>query len=116
MAQSQRPPSGQARINWRRLLWPLLLIMILPTLSALLADWWLGTLPLVTIVAILICFPLATFLVIKIALQEMDALIAEITPPPPDAEVPESGVIATNLPETEVIDAERVPEEKLPRQ
>jgi hypothetical protein len=116
MAQIQRAPIQQTRINWRKLLWPMLLIMVLPTLSALLADWWLGTLPLITIVAILICFPLATFLVIKIALQEMDALIAEIVPPPPDAEVPEAQVTAATLPETKVLAAEQIAEEASPRQ
>jgi hypothetical protein len=55
--------------------------MVLPTVAAVLVDMRLGTLPLVTIAAILICFPLATFFVIRIALQEMDRVIAEVAPP-----------------------------------
>lgn len=71
------------RIDWRKLLLPTLLIMVLPTVTAFALDVWLGSLPLITIVAILICFPLATFLVTKIALQEMDRVIAEVAPPLP---------------------------------
>jgi hypothetical protein len=70
-----------ARIDWRKLAVPSLLIMVLPTVAAILLDLRLGTLPLLTIFAILICFPLATFLVIRISLQEMDRVIAEVAPP-----------------------------------
>lgn len=70
-----------ARIDWRKLLVPSLFIMVLPTLMALLADKWLGTLPFITIAAIVICFPLATVIVLRIALQEMDRVIAEVAPP-----------------------------------
>lgn len=77
-----------ARIDWRKLLWLSLLIMVLPTLSAILLDWWLATFPYMTIVAILICFPSATVLVTRVALQEMDRVIAEVAPPPlPEAEI-----------------------------
>jgi hypothetical protein len=70
-----------ARIDWRKLLVPSLFIMVLPTLMALVADKWLGTLPFITIAAIVICFPLATVIVLRIALQEMDRVIAEVAPP-----------------------------------
>ena len=69
-------------IDWRKLLLPFLFIMVVPSLSAILVDYWLGSLPFVTIIAIIICFPTATFLVTKTALQEMDRVIAEVTPPP----------------------------------
>jgi hypothetical protein len=69
-----------ARIDWRKLAVPSLLILVLPTLLAYLLDWWLGSLPLITIAVVLICFPTATFFVIRIALQEMDRVIAEVAP------------------------------------
>lgn len=77
-----------ARIDWRKLLVPSLFIMVLPTISAIVLDKWLGTFPYITIVAIAICFPTATFLVMRIALQEMDRVIAEVAPllPPEVAE------------------------------
>jgi F0F1-type ATP synthase assembly protein I len=73
-----------ARIDWRKLFVPFLFIMVLPTLTAFWLDRWLGTLPYITIVAIVICFPAATILVTRIALQEMDRVIAEVTPPAQD--------------------------------
>jgi hypothetical protein len=93
-----------ARIDWRKLLLPTLLIMVLPTISAFLLDKWLGSLPFITIAAIIICFPTATFLVIRIALQEMDRVIAEVAPPPlPEGDSPleRSGVETGVTPETE---------------
>ena len=70
-----------ARIDWRKLAVPSLLIMVLPTIAAILLDMRLGTLPFLTIFAIVICFPLATFWVIRISLQEMERVIAEVAPP-----------------------------------
>jgi hypothetical protein len=75
-----------ARIDWRKLLVPSLLILVLPTVSAFVLDRWLGTLPLITIVVILICFPTAVYVVIRVALREMDRVIAEITPSLPESE------------------------------
>lgn len=71
-----------ARIDWRKLAVPSLFIMVLPTISALVLDKWLGTFPYITIVAIIICFPTATIWVVRLALQEMDRVIAEVTPDP----------------------------------
>jgi F0F1-type ATP synthase assembly protein I len=82
-----------ARIDWRKLLLLTLLVMVLPTISALLLDGWLGTLPLITIVAILICFPTAIFLVIRIALLEMERVIAEVAPPSSTELLPDSDTI-----------------------
>ncbi len=52
------------RIDWRKLLRFSLMIMVLPTVSAILLDVWFKTFPYITIVAIIICFPTATILVI----------------------------------------------------
>jgi hypothetical protein len=85
------------RINWRKLLLPFLLVMVLPTIVAISLDLWLGTLPFITIVAILICFPTATIWVTKVALKEMDRVIAEVAPsitPESDLPATESGVNA----------------------
>lgn len=71
-----------ARMDWRKLV-PSLLIMVLPTITAFLLDMWLGSLPLITIVAILICFPAAGILFTRITAQEMDRVIAEVAPPLP---------------------------------
>ena len=92
-----------ARIDWRKLLVPSLFIMVLPTLSAIVLDKWLGTFPYITIVAIIICFPTATFLVMRIALQEMDRVIDEVAPLlPPEVteaeEVPDAGAELTSSP------------------
>jgi hypothetical protein len=81
------------QIDWRKLLLPFLFIMVLPSVVAILVDYWLGSLPFITIVVILICFPTATILVTKTALREMDRVIAEVTPPLPLEEA---------LPETEL--------------
>jgi hypothetical protein len=81
-----------ARIDWRKLMLPSLLIMVAPTVCAILLDKWLGLFPFITIVTILICFPAATIWVTRIAMQEMDRVIAEVTPPESqDALAGESG-------------------------
>jgi uncharacterized membrane protein len=82
-----------ARIDWRKLLLPSLLIMVLPTIAAILLDKWLGFFPFITIVAILICFPTATVWVTRVALKEMDRVIAEVTPPQPLEEPLETEVL-----------------------
>jgi hypothetical protein len=69
------------RIDWRKLLLPFLFIMVLPTISAMLVDFWLGSRPFATIIAIIVCFPAATVVVTKNALSEMDRVIAEVVPP-----------------------------------
>lgn len=88
-----------ARIDWRKLLVPSLFIMVLPTISAIVLDKWLGTFPYITIVAIVICFPTATFLVMRIALQEMDRVIEVVAP-----------LLPPELTEAEVAEAEALDE------
>jgi hypothetical protein len=68
------------RINIRRLLLALGLSFVLPMMMALLADWQFGLFPWLTIGANLLCIPLATVIVIRAALSEMDLLIQEIAP------------------------------------
>ncbi len=82
-----------ARIDWRKLLVPSLFVMVLPTITALLVDRWLGTLPYITIGAIVICFPIATVWVIRVALQELDRVIAEVTPPEQEESAPATGAV-----------------------
>ena len=75
------------RNDWRKLMNHFSLVLVLPSLLAILVDFWLGLFPLVTIVAILICFPTAGFLLNRVTLQEMDRVINEIAPvPPPEVE------------------------------
>jgi hypothetical protein len=100
-AVSDSQPAGEqtvvnttARIDWRKLLVPSLFIMVLPTISAIVVDKGLGTFPYITIVAILICFPTATIWVIRVALQEMDRVIAEVTPPAQDEALLEADVVS----------------------
>ena len=91
-----------AQINWRKLLTIFLLVMVLPTLSAMLFDWWFATRPLITIAAIVVCFPTATILVVRIALAEMDRVIAEVTPP----QLVEAEAVETEL----ALETESLPE------
>jgi len=94
-----RATSATARIDWRKLLLPFLFIMVLPSIAAFLLDFWLGSLPFITIAAILICFPTATFLVIRKALKEMNRVIAEVAPPRLlEAELPEMETEAESSP------------------
>jgi 4-hydroxybenzoate polyprenyltransferase len=67
-------------IDWRKLIQPLAFILVLPCLLAILIDLWLGSLPLLTIIAIVICFPTAGFFLNRITMQEMDRVINEIAP------------------------------------
>jgi hypothetical protein len=98
-----------AQIDWRKLLLPTLFVMVLPTIAAVVLDMWLGTLPLITIAAIVICFPLSTFLVTKIALSEMDRVIAEVAPPLPLEETPFDEQLLDEQSESEVTSEEVLP-------
>jgi hypothetical protein len=75
------------RIDWRKLMVPFAFVLVLPSLLAILIDFWLGLFPLVTIVAILICFPAAGFFLNRVTLQELDRVINEVAPlPSPEVE------------------------------
>lgn len=98
-----------AQIDWRKLLLPTLFVMVLPMTTAIVLDKWLGTLPFITIAAILICFPLSTFLVTRIALSEMDRVIAEVAPPPPLEEMPPEEQLPGEQVESEVTSEAMLP-------
>ncbi|MFO7632644.1 MAG: hypothetical protein R6W76_08905, partial [Caldilinea sp.] len=67
-------------IDWRRLGLRLLFTLILPVTIAFLFDQWLGTSPFLAMAIGLICIPVATFAVIRMALTELDRVIAEVAP------------------------------------
>ncbi len=55
--------------------------LVAPVFVALLLDLLLATLPLITMVVAVICIPLATFVVMRAALSELDRVIKEVAPP-----------------------------------
>jgi hypothetical protein len=59
----------------------LLFALIVPVTVSFLLDQLLGTSPVVTIGATLVCIPLATVLVSKQALRDLNRVIAEVAPP-----------------------------------
>lgn len=68
------------RLNIRRLLTSLICTLILPLTVAMTADLQLGWFPWVTIAASVLFIPLSTFVVIRVALAEMDQMIQELMP------------------------------------
>lgn len=76
----------QPRIDLRKLTQTFLVVLFLPTVTAIAIDLWLDMLPTVTLIVILIVFPLATILINRTALREMDRIIQEVAPPLPDSE------------------------------
>lgn len=68
------------RINVRRLLRSLITSFLLPLTLAILIDLQFGWFPLVTIGATVIFIPLATVIVTRAALSEMDQLIQKLAP------------------------------------
>ena len=54
--------------------------LILPMAIVLFADWQIAMFPWLTIGASMIFIPLATVIVIRAALSELDLLIAEVAP------------------------------------
>lgn len=72
----RRPP----RIDIWRLGKRMLLALILPILIAIGVDVFAGTWPFVTLLTAAFCFPIAGFLVMRAAVQEMHKVISEIAP------------------------------------
>jgi hypothetical protein len=68
------------RINLWLLTRLFFLVLVLPCTAALAADLLLGTLPFVTIAAIVIFFPTAAIVISRTALSELDRVIAEVAP------------------------------------
>jgi hypothetical protein len=75
-------------VQVRPLIQVLLLALVLPVGLAFLADWALGSAPLIALVVSIICIPLTTVLVIQRTLRDMNALIAVVAPA--EEEVPEA--------------------------
>ena len=72
--------SKQTSMNVRRLSKVLFLSVLLPISAALLLDFSLGTLPVITVVAILIFIPAGAFFVIRATLDEFDKVVREVAP------------------------------------
>lgn len=68
------------RINIQRLLFSICFSFILPMAFAMGVDLSLGLFPWITIGATIIFIPLATVIVTRAALSEMDQLIQEVAP------------------------------------
>ena len=64
----------------RRALKRLLFTLVFPVALAIAVDLLFGVLPIVTIVAALICIPLATIVVNRTLLAEMDRVVAMVAP------------------------------------
>ena len=73
----------QAHLDWQNLSIRLLLTLIAPVSIALAFDWLLTTFPIVTMIVGLLCIPLATVVVVRTALSELDRVIVEVAPPDP---------------------------------
>lgn len=75
---TDRPESTPApiRIDVGRSLRALLFTLVLPVSLAMGADWLAGTLPWVTIAAVLVCIPLATVVVNRTVLAEFNRVVA----------------------------------------
>ncbi len=71
------------RIDVWRALKALLLTLVIPLSAAFVIDRLTGLLPFVTIVAIVVFIPLATIVVGRILLAELDRVIAIVAPEPP---------------------------------
>ncbi|MBE2240614.1 MAG: hypothetical protein IAE81_22700 [Caldilineaceae bacterium] len=71
----------QAHIDWRQLSIALLLTLITPVCIAFILDRWLATFPVLMLIVGLICIPLATVVVMRMVLRELDRVIAEVAPP-----------------------------------
>ena len=78
------------RIDLRKLALILMFVLVVPSVLLWSIDQILGTTPILTIAAILLCFPTAAFLLNRTALQEMDRVIQEVAPLLPDAEIVET--------------------------
>lgn len=70
------------RINLRLLTRLLLWVLVLPCSAALAVDLLVGTLPYITIAAIVICFPTAAVVLSRAALRELDRVYDRLSPSP----------------------------------
>ena len=79
------------RIDVRRLVGLLVVTLAVPLLIGVLADVFLGTAPLATIVFGFIAIPLATVLVLRSTLSEFDRVIDQVAPRPRDDQARDEG-------------------------
>ena len=82
--QAQTPPT---RIDWRRLIRYVSLLLIAPTLAAIVLDQVLAISPWLTLVVSLICIPATTVVVMRTALLEFEKIIEAVAPVEPEADV-----------------------------
>lgn len=78
-----RPP----RFDVWRLGRRMLLTLVAPVIAAMAADVYFGLWPLVTLVVAGFSFPIAGFVVLRSALQEMEKVIRELAPADPEVEL-----------------------------
>ncbi len=78
--------SASVRINVHRVAKTLLLTLVIPVSAAILIDVFTGTLPVMTIVASLLCIPLSSVVVGRTLVAEMDRVISIVAPEAPDEE------------------------------
>jgi hypothetical protein len=78
---SQPAKSGQpVRIRTARLMKPLLWGLIIPLSCAFVLDRLLGIAPWVTLFGIVVCIPLTSVMVSRVALTELNNVIAVVAP------------------------------------
>lgn len=80
MQQGQTSTQTSSWIDWRRLGLGLLLTLVLPVSLAIFIDLWLTTWPFLVIVTGLLCIPLATIVVMRMALIELERVFKEVAP------------------------------------
>ena len=84
-ASAGEPPP---RIDTRKLATIFGLGLLLPVSTALAVDLLSGTFPFISVVVIVVCFPVATFLMSRTALRELDRVIQAVAPPEPEEAPP----------------------------
>ncbi|MFN8442101.1 MAG: hypothetical protein U0175_15070 [Caldilineaceae bacterium] len=81
--QSLRQQEGkklEPKLNLRRLFRWLFLTFILPMSLAVAFDFLLGLRPFITILAIVVVIPLATFFVVRVVIDELSQVLKMIAP------------------------------------
>src|SRR5512139_2229822 len=92
------------RIDLWRGVKALLLTLVIPMSIAVISDVAMGTLPWLTIAAVIICIPLATVVVNRTVLAEFDRVVAIVAPEEEPAEEPAETVAAAQPAEAAELD------------
>ena len=79
----------ETHINLRPMATALVVGVILPVSIAFFVDMTLGTLPVATLVALVIFMPLGGLWLIRAGLREFDQVIQEVAPPEPESDLDE---------------------------